>query len=719
MGSSIICTSWKKKNTRNEIRVNENLTGHKAVPVEISNKVKNSICKIIIKREENILGTGFFMKIESLKFLFTNYHVIKQEFINDNIELEIWNKKKMNLNLNQRYIKYFEDPKDVIIIEIKKEDNIYKDIKFLDYDTNYNKEGGYNNYEKVDVFTLQHPLGNDVSCASGKISEIINDYEFSHNISTEKGSSGCPIIKLDNNINLILVIGIHKASDSKKEINYGTFIGGIIDELKNDSIFFQKSTKNKEQKKERKDKEEEEKEEEKEVEEEKEEQEEIEQEEIEQEEIEQEKIEQEEIEQEEVEQEDNFIIAQINIKKKEINKFIRIINSYEEYMGYQGHNDYYLEESVKNEKEIKQCEIKINEKKVQFTYFYAFENEGIYTIKYTFKNLLTKTHFLFFNCPSLISIDLSNFNIQNSTDMRCMFDRCSSLKEINLSNFNAPNAIYMNSMFYECSSLKEINLSNFNAPNAENMSYMFYGCSSLKEINLSNFKAPKVIDMSYMFYECSSLKEINLSNFNAPNAENMSYMFYGCSSLKNIDLSNFNTQNVFDMSDMFSKCSSLKNIDLSNFNTQNAFDMNNMFSECSSLKNIDLSSFNTQNVINMSNMFSKCSSLKNIDLSSFNTQNVIDMSNMFSECSSLKNIDLSSFNTRNVTDMCKMFYKCSSLKAANLHNFIFSKVNCDHYYDYNYDKIFSCMFFKCSNLYGKDINIKDHSIREILKPLRF
>ena len=133
------------------------------------------------------------MKIsESLKYLFTNYHVINKDFINYNIEIKIWNNKKMNINLNHRYIRYFEKPEDVTIIEIKEEDKIYKDIKFLDYDSNY-KDKGYSIYENEDVFTLEHPSGDDVSCASGKILNIDN-YEFTHNISTETGSSGCPII---------------------------------------------------------------------------------------------------------------------------------------------------------------------------------------------------------------------------------------------------------------------------------------------------------------------------------------------------------------------------------------------------------------------------------------------------------------------------------------------------------------------------------------------
>ena len=83
------------------------------------------------------------MKIsESLKFLFTNNHVINKDLSNDNIEIELWNKEKMSLNLKKRYIKYYpEKSKDITIIEIKKEDKIYEKIKFLDYDSNYKERG--------------------------------------------------------------------------------------------------------------------------------------------------------------------------------------------------------------------------------------------------------------------------------------------------------------------------------------------------------------------------------------------------------------------------------------------------------------------------------------------------------------------------------------------------------------------------------------------------
>ena len=94
-----------------DIYINEALIGHKPLPLDISNKVKESVCKIIIKKKgDKLYGTGFFLKItESLKFLFTNYHVINKDLINDNIEIEIWNKEKMSLNLKKRYIKYYSE----------------------------------------------------------------------------------------------------------------------------------------------------------------------------------------------------------------------------------------------------------------------------------------------------------------------------------------------------------------------------------------------------------------------------------------------------------------------------------------------------------------------------------------------------------------------------------------------------------------------------------
>ena len=195
---------------------------------------------------------------------------------------------------------------------------------------------------------------------------------------------------------------------------------------------------------------------------------------------------------------DNYIIGEFDIK--EDNKNIIIINSYEQIKRERPFGEYYKKE-CENEKEIKEnCEIRINDKIISFSYFYKFNKKGKYIIKYIFKQNITKLNNMFSFCSFLTNINLSNFNTNNVTNMSGMFCRCSSLTNINLSNFNANNVTDMSYMFSGCSSLTNIDLSNFNTNNVTNMSCMFDLCSSLTNINLSNFNTNNITDMFNMFY---------------------------------------------------------------------------------------------------------------------------------------------------------------------------------------------------------------------------
>ena len=126
-----------KKEIKNEakigIKINPNegaksevFTGHKPIPVKIINKVMKSICKITIEtNERKSYGTGFFLNYSnSLKYLITNYHIINPSLENENIAIEIHNKKIMKLNFKSRKTKYLKKPKDIAMIEIKESDNI-------------------------------------------------------------------------------------------------------------------------------------------------------------------------------------------------------------------------------------------------------------------------------------------------------------------------------------------------------------------------------------------------------------------------------------------------------------------------------------------------------------------------------------------------------------------------------------------------------------------
>ena len=115
----------------------------------------------------------------------------------------------------------------------------------------------------------------------------------------------------------------------------------------------------------------------------------------------------------------NEIILEINIKDE--NSKERIINSLENTKRENPNRNWENIETKENENEIKDCEIYINDKKIDFAYYYTFKNKGKYIIKYKFKKLLNSCNFMFYDCNSLSSLDLSNFNTQNVTDMGFMF----------------------------------------------------------------------------------------------------------------------------------------------------------------------------------------------------------------------------------------------------------------------------------------------------------
>ena len=565
----------EKKETRNEEKEdnlnNEVIAGPKFISINTINEIKKAVCKITIeKNEKKFHGTGFFLDYSrSKKLLMTCYHVIDPTLQNKIIEIEIYNGNKMELSLSDRYIKYFDKPKDITIIEIKESDEIYKEIKYLNYDLNFMKDG-YSIYDEAYIFTIEYPYGGDASYSYGKILDIYNNEEFEHDIATVKGSSGCPIILPNDNIKLIRVIGIHKKGDKNNKINKGTFIGKFLNnELKYNFIISEIN-----------------------------------------------------INYDDKNKNIRIINSYEEYLRNGINRGILLKNE-----------NFNNEEAIKkcqimvDDKFIPFQYFFKFESKGTHIIKYMFENnlknlslifgdcESIINIDLYNFNIENFTNLkgMFYGCHSLKDINLSNFNTntENVTDMKDMFYGCCSLTDINLSSFNTDNVTNMAKMFYGCSSLTDINLSNFNTKNVTIMEGMFYECKKLTNINLSKFNTNKVKNMGGMFYGCSSLSNIDLSNFKTDEVDIIAFMFFGCSSLTKINLSKFNTENVTDMRAMFYDCCSLTDINLSNFNTNNVTNVTSMFYNCSSLIKVDISNFNTKMVNNIGGMFYGCKNLKN------------------------------------------------------------------------------------------------------------
>ena len=144
----------------------------------------------------------------------------------------------------------------------------------------------------------------------------------------------------------------------------------------------------------------------------------------------------------------------------------------------------------------------------------------------------------------------------------------------------------MNHMFNSYSSLTSLDVSNWDTSNVTDMSYMFSQCQSLTSLDVSNFDTSNVTNMSYMFYLCYSLTSLDLSNWDTSNVTNMYGMFYSCNNLASLDVSNFDTSNVTDMNYMFYNCKSLTSLDASNFDTSNVTSMSYMFRRCNSLTTV-------------------------------------------------------------------------------------------------------------------------------------
>ena len=208
--------------------------------------MERSMCKISYETIDGKKGkgSGFFCEID-IKFpfkyaLFTNNHVLnelnieigntiyfeclelknslfKSSYITIEKEIKITNRRRVftNKELDYTCIELLES--DKILDYFKIEPKLFK------YDKNKFKEN--------DIFILQFPNGNDLSFSYGKLLAL-KDNKIIHNASTDKGSSGSPIIRRSKENN---IIGLHYGGIKKKndyKFNLATLFDSILDDIK-------------------------------------------------------------------------------------------------------------------------------------------------------------------------------------------------------------------------------------------------------------------------------------------------------------------------------------------------------------------------------------------------------------------------------------------------------------------------------------------------------
>lgn len=196
----------------------------------ILNQMRNCICKI---KNDNAVGTGFFCIIPygkgtTINCLITNNHVLNEKYYEENNKITLLiNDDDITkvIDLTKERKTYFNQEYDIALIEILDKEKIEF---FLELDDKLKKD--INSIEEIyknnSIYIIQYPGGKKAHVSYGLIKKI-NKFELKHLCSTKNGSSGSPILNLENN----KIIGIHKSSYEKANLNGGALLKALLDNI--------------------------------------------------------------------------------------------------------------------------------------------------------------------------------------------------------------------------------------------------------------------------------------------------------------------------------------------------------------------------------------------------------------------------------------------------------------------------------------------------------
>ncbi len=131
----------------------------------------------------------------------TNYHVLNENnLIENKISNLLLNDEKviLKINLEIKRTIYHNKNYDITIIELKEGDKIKN---YLKLDDNFFQDDSEIIYIDKSIYVLQYPNGRRACVSYGLFQNIDKYYKYNiiHRCSTDFGSSGSPILNLDNN----------------------------------------------------------------------------------------------------------------------------------------------------------------------------------------------------------------------------------------------------------------------------------------------------------------------------------------------------------------------------------------------------------------------------------------------------------------------------------------------------------------------------------------
>ena len=200
-------------------------------PIEIKNmkrylKKEDAVCKLITGS-----GTGFFCKFtvngRTMKGLFTNNHVLKEDLIKENSIIQLrHNDAIKEIKITSNRFKCTNEELDYTCIQILDNEDYNN---FLEIDDNIKCQNPNVQYGNKLGVVYQFPNEKDLSYGEGLIEGIKNVDDINiiiHKITNDFGSSGSPIVLSDN----LKIIGIH-CRRKDKDTNIGIYFKNILRDI--------------------------------------------------------------------------------------------------------------------------------------------------------------------------------------------------------------------------------------------------------------------------------------------------------------------------------------------------------------------------------------------------------------------------------------------------------------------------------------------------------
>lgn len=264
--------------------------------------------------------------------------------------------------------------------------------------------------------------------------------------------------------------------------------------------------------------------------------------------------------------------------------------------------------------------------------------------------------YLFNGFSSLTSIDFSNFDTSNVTNMSAMFRYCYALNALDLTNFDTHNVTNISEMFAYCNNLYELDLSTLDLSNVMYSNSAFSGCDSLRKIYL-----PRAVSYNYYIYLPYDY-----------HTEDMDYSGWSLNEFR-YTLSTQNNKVLIITNYVPSREAVIYQNSWNNFKSDYSSDLRNI------KKVVTKKGYNSYN--NHYELGENTYAYINGDILEIYTRLDKDIelpencSYMFSGLSSAVEFDLSAFDFSKVTNMSYMYENCTALAEMDLSDFDFTNIN--------------------------------------------